>query len=206
MPFETLLAAAGVTFLVIGTPGPANIALSAMGTAYGFRSIRFALAVPAGFLFNCLLTGVVFWSAGSMATDPAVILALRLVGCAYLSWLSWKIWTAPMIDNGDAAGPRAVLGLIIHPLNPKAYLFLITIFGQFVLPAVGAGIPYWTAAGAILVEMYILGFVLNIGWWLIGCLLGSALKNERQHRFVNRVMAVALVLVTARFLFGGLSP
>ena len=140
-----------------------------------------------------------------MATEPAFIMAIRLVGCAYLSWLSWKIWTAPMIDNGGAAGPNAVLGLIIHPFNPKAYLFLITIFGQFVLPAVGTGTPYWTAAGTILVEMFILGFVINIGWWLIGCGLGSALKNERQHRLVNRIMAVALVLVTARLLFGGLA-
>ncbi len=204
MPFETLLAAAGVTLLVIGTPGPANIAQSAMGAAYGFRSVNFALAVPTGFLFNCLLAGILFWGAGSMATHPVVIWILRLVGCAYLSLLCWKIWTATISGN-DAGAPRAALGLIIHPLNPKAYFFLITIFGQFVLPAAASGTSYWTAAGFILVEIFILGFIVNMGWWLIGCMLGSALSNERQHRIVNRFMAGALALTTAHLLISGVT-
>lgn len=203
MPIETLLAAAGVTLLVIGTPGPANIAQSAMGTAYGGRSIGFALAVPAGFLFNCVLVGGLFWSAGSLATDPIFIWVLRIVGSLYLTWLCWKIWHARVSSNGDIGAPRAAFGLIVHPLNPKAYLFLITIFGQFVLPAVADGVPYWQAAGAILVEMFILGFIINMGWWLIGCLLGSALQNERQHRLVNRIMAAALALTIAHLLISG---
>ena len=205
MPLETLLAAAGVTLFVIGTPGPANIALSAMGTAYGRRSFGFALAVPAGFLFNCLVAGFGFWSAGSLATDPLTVWVLRVVGCVYLAWLCWKIWNARVAANGDPGAPNPALGLIVHPLNPKAYLFLITIFSQFVLPAASAGTPYWTAAGSILMLLFAMGFVINISWWLIGCLLGSALKNERQHRLVNRIMAAALALVTVHLLVGGLS-
>jgi threonine/homoserine/homoserine lactone efflux protein len=205
MPFETLLAVAGVTLFVIGTPGPANIALSAMGTAYGLRSFGFALAVPAGFLFNCLFAGFAFWSAGSLATDPLTVWVLRVGGCVYLAWLSWKIWNARVVANGDVGAPNAALGLIVHPLNPKAYLFLITVFGQFVLPAASAGTAYWTAAGSILLLLFAMGFVLNISWWLVGCLLGSALKDERQHRLVNRFMATALALVTVHLFVGGLS-
>lgn len=203
MPFETLLAAAGVTLFVIGTPGPANVVLSAVGTAYGLRSFGFALAVPLGFLFNCVVTGLAFWSAGSLATEPIAIWTLRIGGCVYLAWLSWKIWNARVAGNGDIRAPNPALGLIVHPLNPKAYLFLITIFGQFVLPATGAGTPYWTAAGTILVEMFVMGLFLNIGWWLVGCSLGAMLSQERQHRLVNRVMATALALVTVHLLVGG---
>ncbi len=203
MPFETLLAVAGVTLLVIGTPGPANVVLSAVGTAYGIRSLGFALAVPAGFLFNCVVIGLAFWSAGSLATEPSVIWALRIGGCTYLAWLSWKIWNARVAENGDPEAPNPALGLIVHPLNPKAFLFLITIFGQFVLPATSAGTPYWAAAGAILVEVFAMGLVLNIAWWLVGCFLGSILSQERQHRLVNRVMATALGLVTVHLLVGG---
>jgi threonine/homoserine/homoserine lactone efflux protein len=203
MPLETLLAAAGVTLFVIGTPGPANIALSAMGTAYGRRSFGFALAVPAGFLFNCLVAGFGFWSAGSLATDPLTVWVLRIAGCIYLAWLSWKIWNARISERGDVDAPNPALGLIVHPLNPKAYLFLITIFGQFVLPAAVSGTPYWTAAGAILLLLFAMGFVLNITWWLVGCLLGSVLSDERQHRLVNRIMATALGLVTVHLFIGG---
>lgn len=203
MPFETLLAAAGVTLFVIGTPGPANVVLSAVGTAYGFRSLGFALAVPAGFLFNCVITGLAFWSAGSLASEPVVIWALRIGGCIYLTWLSWQIWNARVAENGELQVPNPVLGLIVHPLNPKAFLFLITIFGQFVLPATGAGTPYWTAAGIVLIEVFVMGLVINIGWWLVGCFLGSVLSGERQHRLVNRVMATALALVTVHLLLGG---
>lgn len=205
MPVEILFAAAGVTFFVIGTPGPANIVLSAMGTAYGRRSFAFALAVPTGFLFNCLLAGFGFWSAGTLATDPLIVWVLRIVGCLYLAWLSWKIWNARIAGDSKVDAPNAALGLIVHPLNPKAYLFLITIFGQFVLPAASAGTPYWTAAGHILLLIAAMGYVMNIGWWLIGCLLGAALKNERQHRLVNRIMASALGLVTVHLFVSGLT-
>lgn len=205
MPFETLLAAAGVTLFVIGTPGPANIVLSAMGTAYGLRSFGFALAVPMGFLFNCLVAGFGFWTVGKLATDPVTIWVLRIVGSAYLAWLCWKVWNARVVENGDVGAPNPALGLLVHPLNPKAYLFLITIFGQFVLPATSAGTPYWTAAVTLLAEIFILGIVLNIGWWLVGCLLGSVLSNERQHRLVNRVMATALALVTVQLFVSGLT-
>lgn len=203
MPFETLLATAGITLVVIGTPGPANVVLSAVGTAYGFRSFGFALAVATGFLFNCVVIGLAFWSAGSLASEPEVIWALRIGGCIYLAWLSWQIWNARVARNGDLQPPNPALGLIVHPLNPKAFLFLITIFGQFVLPATGAGTPYWTAAGIILAEVFVMGIFLNIGWWLVGCLLGSVLSGERQHRLVNRVMAAALALATLHLLLGG---
>ncbi len=133
MTLASLLLFASVYLVAVASPGPGIAAIIARGLGQGMAA---APAFIAGFVVGDLIWFTV------AATGLAVIaqqfellfLAIKYAGCAYLLYLAWKIWTAP-VAAGDVAAAKdkvkswpSFLGSLSLTLgNPKVIVFFLSI-------------------------------------------------------------------------------
>lgn len=77
-----------------------------------------------------------------IASQPDLLRALLWAGCAYLGWIGWQLCrvdAAPTMTTDPKAPPSGnprVFGqaTLTCLLNPKAYLFMFSVFPQFLQP------------------------------------------------------------------------
>ena len=155
MTLTAFLAFAFLTLLGAISPGPAVLMAARTGLNEGFRTGAF-LAVGIG-------AGAVFWATCAMSGlgilfvwAPALLVALKLAGGAYLVWIGVTLWrdASKPFDTADARPtPRSALsalrlGLVTQLTNPKPVVLLSAIF----LGTVPPGTPLWqrTALLAVL--------------------------------------------------------
>ncbi|WP_323847359.1 LysE family translocator [Microbulbifer magnicolonia] len=135
---------AGAALLVVLTPGPNMIYLVSRSVCQGRRDGFISLlGVIAGFLVHILAA-----AAGLTALLLAVPLAYELLkwaGAAYLLWLAWQALRPgasspfdPVPLPPDTPLRLFAMGFLTNLLNPKAALFYLSIFPQFIEPARGA--------------------------------------------------------------------
>lgn len=133
----------GTVFIVL-LPGPNSLYVmtlaSSRGVAAGYRGAA-GIFVGDTVLMILSATGV----ASLLQATPALFLVLKYAGAAYLAWLglgllraartTWREGLAPEVapDAADAGRPFRT-ALVISLMNPKAILFFISFFIQFVSP------------------------------------------------------------------------
>lgn len=120
------------------TPGP-NMAYIALLSAQRGRAagLLAACGVALGLLTIGLLAA--FGFAQFVRDTPWLYQALRWAGVAYLVYLAWDCWREaraprPDVKQGQALAAAFRRGLITNLLNPKAFLFYITVLPGFVGP------------------------------------------------------------------------
>src|SRR5688572_19462099 len=79
-----------------------------------------------------------------LQTFPAAFNALLVAGALYVAWIGWNLWRAPgalgHVDAGASrsAGQTFFRALVTCLLNPKAYVFTVAVFPQFIHPERGS--------------------------------------------------------------------
>lgn len=130
---------AGVIFIVL-LPGPNSLFVLAIGAGRGVRAgYQAALGVFLG--DSILMTLTAAGAASVLHLLPVLFMALKTVGAVYLSYLGvrllWSAWHASPEHAKtvtSAAGNPFHKALLLSLLNPKAILFLLSFFVQFVDP------------------------------------------------------------------------
>lgn len=131
---------AGVIIIVL-LPGPNSLFVLAIGAGRGVRAgYQAALGVFLG--DSILMTLTAAGAASVLHLLPVLFMALKTVGAVYLSYLGvrllWSAWRPVQADAktlSSAAGNPFHKALLLSLLNPKAILFLLSFFVQFVDPA-----------------------------------------------------------------------
>lgn len=134
-------------FGIILLPGPNSLYVLSVATVRGVKAgYQGAFGV---FLGDTVLLGLTALGAASLLrTYPAMFLLLKYAGAAYLTWVGLnlfraavKTWRTPVLTN-EVAPPSAdnlkhpfKRALVISLLNPKAILFMLSFFVQFIDPA-----------------------------------------------------------------------
>jgi len=138
----------GTIFIVL-LPGPNSLYVMSAATRWGMGAgFRGACGIFVGDTILMVLsaTGV----ASLLKTTPALFLALKFAGAIYLAWLGIGLLRAALAGWG-APSPMAAMALqgpelapyprpfrtalVISLMNPKAILFFVSFFIQFVDPA-----------------------------------------------------------------------
>jgi threonine/homoserine/homoserine lactone efflux protein len=133
MTLASLLLFASVYFMAVASPGPGIAAVIARGLGQGMAA---APAFVAGFVVGDLiwLTIAATGLAVIAQTFETLFLAIKFAGCAYLLYLAWKIWNAPVAarDVQATAGKVRALPSFLGSLsltlgNPKVIVFFLSI-------------------------------------------------------------------------------
>lgn len=139
----------GTIFIVL-LPGPNSLYVMTVASRWGIGAgYRGAFGIFVGDLILMVLsaTGV----ASLLQTTPALFMFFKYAGAAYLAWLgigllgsALRIWRGT--ENASTPGTPATPGapvdasrpfrtaLLISLMNPKAILFFVSFFIQFVSP------------------------------------------------------------------------
>src|ERR1700704_5422431 len=105
MDLTSLLVFAGALFVAAASPGPGIAAIVARVLGRGMNG---AIAFTAGVALGDVvwLTFAVLGLAVIAQTFQAVFLVIKYAGAAYLLYLAWKLWTAPVVVH-DIAPDRS---------------------------------------------------------------------------------------------------
>ncbi|WP_374448336.1 LysE family translocator [Stella sp.] len=186
-----LAAAAVAGAIVVLTPGPAVLALVAIGAAQGRRA-------GAAFIFGHLV-GDLLWSVlalaamvGARTLAPRFFVALALVCAGYLFWLGLSALRA----RPDAAG-RAMpaarrplrRGLVFGLANPKSYPVTLSVYTALLAHEVEA--LTWTNAPLLLAACFA-GFLAAdlVLIWLVGAPPVRRLYRAHEIRIVRATGAL----------------
>lgn len=203
-PMEHLWLFALFVFGVIVLPGMDMAFVLASALAGGRRS---GLAAVAGMVAG----GAVHTLMGALGVGlllrlvPAAFDAVLAAGALYVAWMGASLWRSPAtLAQGGEPPPRSGRATLVRAmatclLNPKAYLFMVAVFPQFVRPAQGHVAAQVVAMGAIIAAAQALvygGVALGAGS-LRGYLATTVAAQARIAR------AVALLLLgTSAWVLG----
>ncbi len=173
---------------MVGTPGPANMVLLATGASYGLRAaLPFVAGVALG--KQLIIWPIGFGLMALLAQVPVLFLALKWVSAAYIIWLAWKIAGSRIVPGQSGADvPGFSKGLIVHPLNPKAWAMVTAGFTNFVEPGTSA----FTATLGIAVVLLAVQTALHPLW----CWGGAQLARLVAGKPSERVLMLGLAALT----------
>ena len=157
---------------------------------------RAGLAVVVGLMIGCLIqtAAAAAGLAAVVAASPWLFWTIRLAGAAYLVYLAWGAWHAP-VSVGQTQAERinlAVLlrrGVIMNVTNPKVQIFFLAFFPQFA----SKGATGWQMAS----EMGLLGFVFTLCAFvvMVACalfagVLSDTIRSPRVQFILNKASAL----------------
>lgn len=177
----------------VGTPGPANMAMLATGAAHGFRA---ALPFMLGVLFGKQL---IIWPIGFGLMElaeavPGLFLALKYASAAYIIYLAWRVARLRLRPGQGGTAPSFAAGLIVHPLNPKAWAMITAGFTGFVAP----GTPALEATAVVAAVLFAVQALFHPIWTFGGDRIARLIAGKPAER---HLMVTLAVLTVASVLF-----
>jgi len=185
---------------MIGTPGPANMVVMASGARFGARaSLPFLGGVILGKQF-------IIWPLGLglltlIGTDSIAFQVLRALSVAYILWLAWKIAGSRIAGRqAEEKPPSFVQGLIVHPLNPKAWAMILGTLTNFI----AADATPFAATLALSLGLLAVQCVLQPLWMLFGVQIAKFIGGTDKEIWLMRGLAAAMLAsVFYALIWGG---
>jgi threonine/homoserine/homoserine lactone efflux protein len=195
MSLQLWLAYVAAVFVISGTPGPNMLLAMTHGIHHGLRR---TVSTMLG-----LLVGMVVILSTSLGGLGAVLLAsgaafevLKYLGAAYLIYLGISTWrsTATGLETEgrpDAASEwtRFRIGILVSLSNPKALLFGMAFFPQFI----DRSLPLATQAVVLLLTFT----VIETAWMCVyaggGARLALWLRQGKRMKWFNRAAGAAFI-------------
>ncbi|MDP6536760.1 MAG: LysE family translocator [Gammaproteobacteria bacterium] len=172
------------------TPGPNNAMIMTSGLNYGIRrSLPHYTGICLG--FPVMVVAVGLGIAGLFEQLPILHVILKLAGAGYLSYLAWKIATAPVTQLNEAKGKpfSFIQAAAFQWVNPKAWVL-----------AVGATVTYTVISDSYVLQILVIALIfLLFGapcimlWLWFGASLKTILQNPSYVRIFNVSMALLLM-------------
>ena len=118
-----------ITFMV-GTPGPTNLVIMTIGSKYGMRTaMRFNVGLISGKIFQNIAMAI---GLGVFLTNQPVLLdMLKYLSGAIMIFLSLNTLRGQASGSEEFRNISWRAGLIVHPLNPKAWVMTILVWTEF---------------------------------------------------------------------------
>jgi threonine/homoserine/homoserine lactone efflux protein len=188
-----LLLATAMSF----SPGPNTTLSSALAANHGLRhAMPFIWAVPAGWGLVLLLCTA---GLGALVlAQPALALAIKLLGVAYLLWLAFKLARSAKMGEADARRLDVgfVQGVALQFVNIKAWMLALAIVAGWI----AGRDDLLLRLAQVLPLMLCFAFFSNLTYALMGALLRQWLAQGQRLLWFNRTMAAVLVLTAVWML------
>ncbi|ROS01089.1 threonine/homoserine/homoserine lactone efflux protein [Sinobacterium caligoides] len=184
------------SFMASITPGPANIALlTASGSKNFSGAATFLAGICSGFAL-VLLVSILPFSGVSLLPEgikSGFISVIQILGAVYLIYISFVMLRQHVDERDTSLG--FFHGLLIHPLSPKAWFFVVSAYSTFI---------DFDNTGVLGVALYVFIFlcsaiVAHWVWLLSGYVMKGAL-NEGQLVLINKVLCSGLLALSLYML------
>ncbi|SMH53553.1 LysE family translocator [Mesorhizobium australicum] len=194
MTFETWLAFAAASAVLLVIPGPTILLVVSYALGQGWRTaLPMAVGVALGD-FTAMTLSMLGIGALLMAS-ATLFTVLKWIGAAYLIWLGVKLFRAggtlgaePRRDVASAAKMLAHAWLVTA-LNPKSITFFVAFLPQFL----DRHADFWPQMAIFEATFLVLAFCNAFGYALIAARARSVFASERAIRIFNRTGGSLLV-------------
>jgi threonine/homoserine/homoserine lactone efflux protein len=192
-PFLTLILA---SLVVMGSPGPSIISVTAVGAAYGLRR---SLGYVTGLILGTatVLLAVATGVMSILLSVPRLAPLLLAASALYMLYLAFRIATAPPLSRSVAArAPSIGAGFLLAVANPKAYLAIAAVFA-------GTRLSADTTLDAVLktAVLALMIVIIHVCWLAAGASFSRVFHDPVWSRVANIVFAAMLVVVTLLAFF-----
>ncbi len=182
-----------ILFAIIGagTPGPNNTMIMTSGLNFGVRrSLPHFFGIILGFPLMVMAVGL--GMAGIFETYPGLHVGMKIAGASYLTFLAWKIASAPVTESSQTKGkPLTFLqAAAFQWVNPKAWTLAIGATATYTVIGASYFAQVLTISGLIL----LFSSPCVLLWLVFGASLKKFLKNATYVRAFNISMALLLML------------
>lgn len=193
MDLSSLLIFAAALLVAAGSPGPSIAALVARVIAKGFRDVfPFLAAMWVGEAI--WLSMAVFGLAFVAQSFHVVFVIVKWLGVAYLAYLAWKMWTAP-VAVGDGEMPREdspvklfMAGMAVTLGNPKIMMFYLALLPT-IIDLAAVTLLGWLE---LTVTMAVVLIAIDLAWLFAAAQARRMLKSARAMRIANRISATTM--------------
>ncbi|ESP94145.1 MULTISPECIES: LysE family translocator [Pseudoalteromonas] len=188
---EAVISLAVTAFLLLGSPGPAPLALAAVGASSGVKAgAPFLLGILTG--LSVAIAAAATGLGALLLSFPQLTQGLQIAALLYLFYVAYKIATnrSGLSSAGDK--PVGFLdGFILNLFNPKAYAACIAIFANTSIPAAS---QVQASAIAALV-LFLVAAIADSLWLYFGGILHRVVKTPQQLKYLRLFFASLLVLL-----------
>ncbi|HHP4947807.1 TPA: LysE family transporter [Acinetobacter baumannii] len=174
------------------SPGAGAIASMSSGLNYGFshgywNAIGLQIALLIQIMIVAAGVGVLF------ATTPLAFQAVKWFGVAYLLYLAYLQWTAPVKDieiqhekKDKSVSALLLNGFVVNISNPKAIVFLLAVLPQFL----DLSKPQWIQYLIMAATMVTIDLIVMAGYTGLASKVLRLLRSPKQQKYLNRGFAV----------------
>ncbi len=197
-----------LTFVIAATlisisPGAGAVNTMSNGLRFGVKgSLPAILGLQLGYGAQIVLVGVGLGAI--VASSTLALTVIKWIGVLYLIWLGVQKWREPPLspeaqDNtGMTARKQFWHAALVNVTNPKATVFLIALFPQFLV----AEAPHAPQLVTMGVTLILVDCVVMLGYALLASQLFRFLTTPDHQRQMNRVFGglfVAAAMALASF-------
>jgi threonine/homoserine/homoserine lactone efflux protein len=204
IPLDFLSVFFTASLLLALAPGPDNMFVLTQAAIRGWRA---GLAITVGLCTGLLVhtAAVAFGVAAIFQASTVAFTGLKLIGAAYLLYLAWQAFRAPVESlelTTKSAMPLFPLyrrGIVMNITNPKVSIFFLAFLPQFADPS----------RGPLAIQMIILGIVFMIAAVLVFTFIsvmagtiGSRLRSRPSVQiYMNKIAGVIFVGLAVKLAF-----
>lgn len=194
MSFETWIAFAAASSVLLVIPGPTVLLVVSYALGQGWRT---ALPMAAGVALGdfTAMTLSMLGIGALLAASATVFTVLKWIGAAYLIWLGIKLFRAggalDAAPRTDAASAAKMLGhaWLVTALNPKSITFFVAFLPQFL----DRNADFWTQMIVFEATFLVLAFANAFGYALVAARARRVVQSPRAIRIFNRTGGTLLV-------------
>ena len=193
MPVSSVLAFWAVAATLIVVPGPDWV--FAISAGLRRQVVPGAGGIMAGYL---AMTAAVASGLGLLiATTPAALTGLTVLGGAYLVWLGTKTVRHPAIlgsrvdESTGTIRSTLLQGMVVSGLNPKGLLIFVALLPQFAQPAAPWPVP---------AQLAVLGLAFTLTCGVVYVAVGTAAwkllrARPTAARVVSRISGTSMIVL-----------
>ena len=206
LTFDLALSFFGIAVLVALSPGPDNLFVLMQSALWGRASgMMVVLGLCTGLIGHTAAVAVGL--AALFAASETAFTALKLAGAAYLLYLAWGAWRAPVSTATGVRPPHlsyAALyrrGIFMNLTNPKVSLFFLAFLPQFTSPARGSVALQTVSLGALFM---LAGFtVFTCIAFFSGWFSQHLQKSATTQKLLNKGAALVFLGLAVRLIMAG---
>ncbi len=194
MSFEHWIAFVAASTVLLLIPGPTVLLIISYALTHGRAAARATVAGVAAGDFVAM-TGSLLGLGLLLAASAELFTILRWVGAAYLVYLGFKLWTAPVGELGKSdtseARPRRIFLHVfaVTALNPKGLVFFVAFLPQFLDPAR----PVFQQLVIFEATFLTLAVINSVAYGLLASTARRTIRRPAVQRWVNRTGGTLLM-------------